>query len=85
MPVMNGWDFLEEFETLKNSLPSMPKNILFYPLQSIPKIIKEQDRFLLLPVFISKPLTRDLLDRIKVIFFFGMAVFLYSKAFSISH
>lgn len=63
MPVMNGWEFLDQFTVL---LPSMEKPPLIYILSST---IDEGDKLKGLSYgcvkdFISKPLTKEFLDRI---------------------
>ena len=65
MPVMNGWEFLDQFMVL---LPTIEKPPLIYILSST---IDEGDRLRGLSYdcvkdFISKPLTKEFLDKINL-------------------
>jgi CheY-like chemotaxis protein len=63
MPVMNGWDFLEEFEVLKQQFLELPR---IYLLSSTvdPEDYKKAKNFSLVEDFISKPLSRESLQNI---------------------
>lgn len=63
MPDFSGWDFLEKFERLKNSLK---KNIELYVMSSS---VRESDRerstkYACVSSFISKPLSKQMLNTI---------------------
>ena len=63
MPVMNGWDFLEEFEKIKSRFESLPR---IYLLSSTvdPEDYKKAQKFTLVQDFISKPLSKEALQNI---------------------
>lgn len=63
MPVMNGWDFLEEFEKIKDRFASLPR---IYLLSSTvdPEDYKRAKNFSLVKDFISKPLSKEVLETI---------------------
>ena len=63
MPVMNGWDFLEEFDKVKSGFQQLPR---IYLLSSTvdPEDYKKAKKFSLVEDFISKPLSREALERI---------------------
>jgi CheY-like chemotaxis protein len=63
MPVMNGWDFLEEFEKVQGEFSELPR---IYLLSSTvdPEDYKKAKNFSLVEDFISKPLSRDALEMI---------------------
>jgi CheY-like chemotaxis protein len=63
MPVMNGWDFLEEFEKIKFRFKSLPR---IYLLSSTvdPEDYKKAQKFTLVQDFISKPLSKEALQNI---------------------
>ena len=63
MPVMNGWDFLEEFEKIKSRFDSLPR---IYLLSSTvdPEDYKKAQKFTLVQDFISKPLSKEALQNI---------------------
>lgn len=63
MPVMNGWDFLEEFEKIKARFTSLPR---IYLLSSTvdPEDYKKAKNFSLVQDFISKPLSKEALQTI---------------------
>jgi CheY-like chemotaxis protein len=63
MPVMNGWDFLEEFAAIKSSLHFTPK---IYILSSTvdPEDYKKASSFGTVTSFLSKPLDKKFLDDI---------------------
>ncbi len=63
MPVMNGWDFLEEFEKIRSRFTSLPR---IYLLSSTvdPEDYKKAKNFSLVEDFISKPLSKEALQNI---------------------
>lgn len=63
MPVMNGWDLLEEFEEIKASFTNLPR---IYILSSTvnPEDFKRAKSYSAVVDFISKPLSKDFLDEI---------------------
>lgn len=63
MPVMNGWDLLEEFEHIKGSLLNIPR---IYILSSTvdPEDYKKAKSYSAVVDFISKPLSKEFLDEI---------------------
>jgi CheY-like chemotaxis protein len=63
MPVMNGWDFLEEFDKIKVRFKSLPR---IYLLSSTvdPEDYKKAKKFSLVEDFISKPLSKEALQTI---------------------
>jgi len=63
MPVMNGWDFLEEFEKVRSNFENLPK---IYLLSSTvdPEDYKKAKKFSLVQDFISKPLSKEALEKI---------------------
>jgi CheY-like chemotaxis protein len=63
MPVMNGWDFLEEFENMKTIFQELPR---IYILSSTvdPEDYKKAKAFSLVENFISKPLSKESLEKI---------------------
>ena len=65
MPVMNGWDFLEEFDEIRDRFQSLPR---IYLLSSTvdPEDYKKAKRFSLVEDFISKPLSKEALKNIAV-------------------
>lgn len=64
MPVMNGWEFLENFSTIRHYFAEMP---LIYVLSSTvdPEDSQRAESFGIVERFISKPLTKDILDSIQ--------------------
>lgn len=64
MPVMNGWEFLENFESIRHYFDVMP---IIYVLSSTvdPEDSRRAESFGIVQRFISKPLTKDILDSIK--------------------
>jgi CheY-like chemotaxis protein len=64
MPVMNGWDFLEELELIKSSFQKLPH---IYILSSTvdPEDYKRAKAFPAVIDFISKPLSKQFLDGIR--------------------
>ncbi len=63
MPVMNGWDFLEEFEKIKNSFKPLPR-IFILSSTVDPEDYRKAKSFSTVADFISKPLMKEFLDRI---------------------
>ena len=63
MPVMNGWDFLEELEQIKNTLPPLPR-IFILSSTVDPEDFSRAKSFSTVEDFISKPLEKDYLDTI---------------------
>jgi len=63
MPVMNGWEFLEEYQELR---PRIQKYISLFLLSSslLPDDLKKSKRYPLVDGFITKPLTHDQLCEI---------------------
>ncbi len=63
MPVMNGWDFLEEFDKIKANFEQLPR---IYLLSSTvdPEDYKKAKKFSLVQDFISKPLSKEALQNI---------------------
>lgn len=61
MPVMNGWDFLDEFEELKGSFTMLPK---VYILSSTvdPEDYKKATSYSTVTNLISKPLSKEVFD-----------------------
>jgi len=58
MPVMNGWDFLQAFETIKYQLSKMPR-IFILSSTVDPEDYKKAAEFSAVEGFISKPLTQE--------------------------
>ncbi len=63
MPIMNGWEFLNEFEKLKPSLPFSPR-IFILSSTVDPEDYKKAEMFASVEEFISKPLTKQHLEKI---------------------
>ena len=63
MPVMNGWDFLEEYEKIKDSLPQLPR-IFILSSTVDPEDYKRAKSYTSVEDFISKPLSKENLDKI---------------------
>lgn len=63
MPVMNGWDFLEELDKVKSDFVELPR---IYLLSSTvdPEDYLKAKKFLLIKDFISKPLSKEALEKI---------------------
>ena len=63
MPIMNGWDFLEEFENIKLNIN---KEISIYMLSSsvYNDDIKKAETYGTVKMFISKPLTLEKLEHL---------------------
>lgn len=64
MPVMNGWDLLEELEQIKGAFSRLPR---IYILSSTvdPEDYKRAKSYNAVVDFISKPLSKDFLDEIE--------------------
>ena len=63
MPVMNGWDFLEEFEKVQSQFLKLPRIHLLSSTVD-PEDYKKAKNFTLVEDFISKPLSREALESI---------------------
>lgn len=63
MPVMNGWDFLDELEKIKDSLPTLPR-IFILSSTVDPEDFNRAKSFSTVEDFISKPLDKEFLDSI---------------------
>ena len=63
MPVMNGWDFLEEFEMIKDKISPMPR-IFILSSTVDPEDYKRAKSFSAVDNFISKPLSKESLEQI---------------------
>ncbi len=63
MPVMNGWDFLEEFEAIKDKISPMPR-IFILSSTVDPEDYKRAKSFTAVDNFISKPLSKEFLENI---------------------
>lgn len=63
-PEMNGWEFLEEFEKIKDDFIEVP---VIYMMSSAidSQDFKQAGNFLSVKGFISKPLTKEALDKIR--------------------
>jgi CheY-like chemotaxis protein len=63
MPVMNGWDFLSAFEKIQAQINKLPR---IYILSSTidPEDYKKAKSYSLVEDFISKPLSRESLEKI---------------------
>lgn len=63
MPIMTGWDFLAELEKVKFDFPNLPG---IYLLSSTvdPEDFSKAKNFTLIKDFISKPLSKETLDKI---------------------
>ncbi len=63
MPVMNGWDFLEELNKVKHAFKELPG---IYLLSSTvdPEDYTKAKKILLVKDFISKPLSKEALENI---------------------
>lgn len=63
MPVMNGWDFLEEFEELQAQLSLVPQ-IFILSSTVDPEDYKRAKSYSAVKDFISKPLSKEFLEKI---------------------
>lgn len=68
MPVMDGWDFLDHF--VKEEYTSVFKDTKIIILSSTidPKDIEKSKTYPMVIDFISKPITKELLEELKIIF-----------------
>ncbi len=64
MPVMNGWDFLEEYENIKAALPQLPR-IFILSSTVDPEDYNKAKSYTSVEDFISKPLSKENLDTIR--------------------
>jgi CheY-like chemotaxis protein len=63
MPVMNGWDFLEEFEKIEDKIKPTPR-IFILSSTVDPEDYKRAKSFSAVDDFISKPLSKEFLEKI---------------------
>ncbi len=63
MPVMNGWDFLSELDKVKSDFKEMPDIYLLSSTVDPEDYTKAKD-FSLVKDFISKPLSKEILEKI---------------------
>lgn len=63
MPVMNGWDFLSALENVKSDFKELP-NIYLLSSTIDPEDYRKAKNFLLVKDFISKPLSKEILEKI---------------------
>ncbi len=63
MPIMNGWEFLENFEKIKDDMRSVPR-IFILSSTVDPEDFKKAQAYSAVESFISKPLTKEHLQRI---------------------
>ncbi len=63
MPVMNGWDFLEEFDYIKNDFKTIPRIFLLSSTVD-PEDYKRAKQYSMVQDFISKPLNKEALEAI---------------------
>lgn len=63
MPVMNGWDFLSALEKVKLSFKELP-NIYLLSSTVDPEDYRRAKNFSLVKDFISKPLSKEILEKI---------------------
>lgn len=64
MPIMNGWDFLEEFERIKEQFKTLPRIFLLSSTVD-PEDYKRAKQFPIVQNFISKPLSKEALSQIE--------------------
>jgi CheY-like chemotaxis protein len=64
MPVMNGWDFLDELENIKGTLSKLPR-IFILSSTVDPEDYSRAKSFSTVEDFISKPLEKDYLETIQ--------------------
>ncbi|MES2389748.1 MAG: response regulator [Bacteroidota bacterium] len=64
MPVMNGWDFLDEFTPM---IPLLPKPIMLYMLSSsvYHEDVSKARAYPIVRDYLPKPLTANILNRIR--------------------
>lgn len=63
MPVMNGWDFLTELDKVKSYFKELPDIYLLSSTVDIEDYTRAKN-FLLVKDFISKPLSKEALEKI---------------------
>ncbi|MFN4005902.1 MAG: response regulator [Chitinophagaceae bacterium] len=63
MPIMNGWEFLQHFDTIKEQLPKLPQ-IFILSSTVDPEDFKRAASYPTVKNFISKPLIKEHLDEI---------------------
>lgn len=63
MPVMNGWDFLDELEQIKDQFTNLPR-IFILSSTVDPEDLSRAKTFSTVEDFISKPLDKEYLDSI---------------------
>lgn len=63
MPVMNGWDFLSALEEVQSDFKELP-NIYLLSSTVDPEDYRKAKKFLLVKDFISKPLSKEVLEKI---------------------
>jgi CheY-like chemotaxis protein len=68
MPIMNGWEFLEELKNLKDSL-QLNYNIFVLSSSINPDDRKKAENNPLVTGYLSKPLSKEILDQIKQNYF----------------
>lgn len=61
MPVMDGWEFLEAYEALKN-LPEISPHIVMLSAAFDPRDKEKAENSPLISEFISKPITKEILE-----------------------
>lgn len=64
MPLMDGWEFLEELESMKGQLKRLP-DIYMLSTSSYYKDIEKSKRYKLVSGFITKPLDEDILKNLQ--------------------
>jgi len=64
MPIMNGWEFLQNFDKVRQSFDKLP---VIYILSSTvdPEDFKKAESFDIVKSFISKPLVKEHLEDIE--------------------
>lgn len=63
MPIMNGWEFLSEYDKIKNTLSVTPKTFILSSTVD-PEDYKKAEAYKTVERFISKPLTKQHLEEI---------------------
>ena len=64
MPIMNGWDFLEEFEKIKHQFNTLPRIFLLSSTVD-PEDYTRAKKYSIVQNFISKPLSKEALLKIE--------------------
>ncbi|MEM0541907.1 response regulator [Flavobacterium sp. j3] len=69
MPIMNGWEFLEIYTN--NGYPNIFKEAKIIVLSSTidPKDVEQTKSYSVVIDFLSKPITKDMLEKLKQTFF----------------